>query len=262
MQNFNIHSHTARCHHAVGSDEEYVVAAIKNGLKYLGFSDHVPFYNDIPDCDRMRMAEMNEYLTSIQTLKEKYKDQITIYSGFECEYFPELDNHYKELLTKVDYLLLGQHYPNQTGTDFSESATDDEVLHYATLVCQGIKTGYFSYVAHPEYFMLPRTAWSSACTEAITTICKTAKEFNMPLEINLKGLSYGKHDFEDETTYFYPNKNAIPLIEKYENDCVFGLDCHNPKYYDKMNDYIQEFKNEYPHVKLNMIEDVHQIIKK
>ncbi len=43
MPDFNLHTHTARCRHAVGTDEAYVQAAIKAGFKVLGFSDHCPF---------------------------------------------------------------------------------------------------------------------------------------------------------------------------------------------------------------------------
>ena len=43
MQNFNYHSHTKRCEHAIGEDEEYVKAAIANGFQVMGFSDHAPY---------------------------------------------------------------------------------------------------------------------------------------------------------------------------------------------------------------------------
>ena len=36
------HMHTPLCGHAIGSPEEYVVQAIKVGLKEIGFSDHAP----------------------------------------------------------------------------------------------------------------------------------------------------------------------------------------------------------------------------
>ena len=39
---YTYHTHTARCHHATGEDEEYVRAAIDAGIKVLGFSDHAP----------------------------------------------------------------------------------------------------------------------------------------------------------------------------------------------------------------------------
>ena len=37
----NYHSHSFRCGHAFGTDEEYVQGAIKAELATMGFSDHV-----------------------------------------------------------------------------------------------------------------------------------------------------------------------------------------------------------------------------
>ena len=34
---YNLHTHTKRCNHAQGEDREYVEAAIKAGIKTLGF---------------------------------------------------------------------------------------------------------------------------------------------------------------------------------------------------------------------------------
>ena len=39
----NYHTHTPRCHHAEGSEREYVAAAIEAGFTTLGFSDHAPY---------------------------------------------------------------------------------------------------------------------------------------------------------------------------------------------------------------------------
>ena len=38
----NYHTHTTRCFHAVGQDEDYVRAAIDGGFDLLGFADHAP----------------------------------------------------------------------------------------------------------------------------------------------------------------------------------------------------------------------------
>lgn len=40
----NYHTHTPRCNHAQGSEQEYVDAALSAGLKILGFSDHTPYF--------------------------------------------------------------------------------------------------------------------------------------------------------------------------------------------------------------------------
>ena len=39
----NYHTHTTRCMHATGDDEDYVLSAIKGGYRILGFSDHTPW---------------------------------------------------------------------------------------------------------------------------------------------------------------------------------------------------------------------------
>ena len=39
----NLHTHTPRCRHASGTEEEYVRCALDAGLQTLGFSDHTPY---------------------------------------------------------------------------------------------------------------------------------------------------------------------------------------------------------------------------
>ena len=80
----NFHTHTTRCGHAVGEDEEYVKQAIAAGIKTLGFSDHAPYDygNGWYDGDRMSLKVAKDYALSVRKLKEKYADKIDIYLGF------------------------------------------------------------------------------------------------------------------------------------------------------------------------------------
>ena len=39
---YNYHTHTYLCGHAEGAPEEYVLKAIEGGIKYMGFSEHIP----------------------------------------------------------------------------------------------------------------------------------------------------------------------------------------------------------------------------
>ena len=89
QQNFNYHTHTWRCGHAKGTDEQYVQAAIDAGFKVLGFSDHGPYRNRSFLDSRMDFSQVDEYYQSCNQLKEKYKNQIDIKIGFELEYFDE-----------------------------------------------------------------------------------------------------------------------------------------------------------------------------
>ena len=39
----NYHTHTHRCNHAIGREEDYVKEALKAGMKILGWADHTPY---------------------------------------------------------------------------------------------------------------------------------------------------------------------------------------------------------------------------
>lgn len=114
MQKFNYHTHTYRCGHAEKniSDEDFVKAFIEKGFKKIAFTDHCPEKAKIDTRENMRMdyRQKGEYLNSINSLKEKYKDVIDIETGFEVEYLPEDEENLNELKSETDKIILGQHF--------------------------------------------------------------------------------------------------------------------------------------------------------
>ena len=91
----NFHTHTTRCRHAFGRDRDYVTKAIKAGIKVLGFSDHAPMIfpnRNYYSTFRMFPDDVQDYVNSINLLREEYRDKIEIHLGFEIEYFPTLFN--------------------------------------------------------------------------------------------------------------------------------------------------------------------------
>lgn len=78
MRQTNFHTHTSRCHHAFGNDEEFVCAAIQNGFEVLGFSDHACWKYDSSFVAHMRMKldEFDDYKDSVLYLKDRYKKRL------------------------------------------------------------------------------------------------------------------------------------------------------------------------------------------
>ena len=111
----NYHTHTARCHHATGTEEEYIQTALRCGYKVLGFSDHAPWRYADPDfVSRIRMLpdQLPEYVSTLQGLKEKYADRIRLHIGLEVEYFPAYVDALAEESEKlgIEYWVFGCHY--------------------------------------------------------------------------------------------------------------------------------------------------------
>ena len=102
---YNYHTHTSRCGHATGSDEEYVKRAIEAEIKHLDFSDHIPFIfpDGHEDNWRVPMDKAEEYVKSIRHLAEKYRDKVDIIIGFEMEYYPV---HFDKMLNMLWCIIL------------------------------------------------------------------------------------------------------------------------------------------------------------
>ena len=226
----NFHTHTFRCKHALGTDEQYVKAAIEGGFDVLGFADHAPwkFDSDYVSHCRMRAEEWPDYKRSVLALKEKYAGQLGIRLGVECEYY---GRYYDQLLRLRDdgceyfilachFLFTEEHFP-YTGTSCREN---DELLRYAEETAKGIRTGLFCYVAHPDLYMMSRPEFDKASMEAADMICQAAKEAGMPIEYNLLGL-------QDELrgrSRGYPHQDFWKYVRRWNNDVILGVDAHDP----------------------------------
>jgi len=233
MQNFNYHSHTYRCKHAQKdfSDEEYVLEHIKKGFKTMAFTDHCPEKEVIDTRPHMRMdySQKDEYINSIKTLREKYKDKINIKTGFEVEYLPGQEENLLELKNDVDIIILGQHFIYD---DKKEKLlifrhhyyNDDEILRYADYIEKACALGLPDYIAHPDIYMLDRPSFGKTEEAVCRKICETAEKFNVPLEINFG--QYHAYQIGKVTQIDYPCRKFWEIASEYNIKVLYGLDCH------------------------------------
>lgn len=220
----NYHTHTARCHHATGEDREYIEAAIARGLDTLGFSDHVPmpFADGHQSGYRIRIEELEDYIRSLEALREEYRDRIRILIGFEAEYYPDVFEDMMALIGKYDYdyLILGQHFlGNEVGEASCGRGTSDEaeLARYVDQVSEGLRTGKYSYLAHPDNFKF--TGDDAVYEKHMRRLCELCLSLNIPLEINLLGLRTGRH---------YPADRFFRIAGEVGNAVVLGCDAHTP----------------------------------
>ncbi len=222
--NYNYHTHTYLCGHATGEIEDYIKTAIKNGIEYLGFSEHFPirFENGVQSGYRMKVEDVEYYFSTLYALREKYKDKINIKIGFEMEYYPTLFDEMLDCAKKYggEYLILGQHFPRpeyQNGAKYVAFPEDDPdaLNEYVSVVVEGIKSGFFTYVAHPD--ILNFHGDDDVYREGFLKICEASKECNVPLEINFLGIRGNRN---------YPDMRFIELLGETKAPVTFGFDSH------------------------------------
>ena len=226
----NYHTHTRRCMHAIGSDEDYVISAIKGGFDILGFSDHTPwkYETDFKANMRMPLSQFQDYYQSIAALREKYKDQIQIKIGLECEYYPMymdwLENFVKD--QQIDYIIFGNHYQqtDEIHRYYGRICKDEKTMRaYVDDAIAGMETGFYSYLAHPELFMRCYPKFDDTCVLASKKICEAAKRLHIPLEYNLAGLAYNEEMHTEE----YPHHGFWEIAAECGCDAIIGVDAHD-----------------------------------
>ena len=219
---FNFHTHTYRCGHAFGTEREYIEAALAVGMREMGFSDHAPWIDSTLGKEReyvVTYAEAEGYFSTIRALREEYKDRISLHVGFEAEH--GFTNPEELISLGAEYLLLGQHFydlPNGKHNHASIPGYEELLPRYVDLVVAGIRSGYYTYVAHPDVFNY-RTGDPKEYQREMVRICEASVACGVPLEINFLGIREGR---------YYPTHAFWELVGATKAPVTFGMDAHSP----------------------------------
>ena len=242
MQLFNLHTHT-NFSDGKSTAEEVVQEAIRQGLKILGFSDHspVPFENSFA----IKNNEVNNYITTIKSLKEKYKDQIDIYCSMEMDFIPGIVKDFKKTKEELnlDYMigsvhLVGNNIDRLWFIDGSKVETYDEGLfnYYDGDIKKGVKAFFHQYnemieteefdiVGHFDkikmhnrgrYFRENDKWYRDYLMETLTLI----KEKSLIVEVNTRGI------YKKRSDDFYPSAWLFPIMREMNIPVVISSDSH------------------------------------
>ena len=194
------HVHSFRCGHAQHiSDEAYITKAIQQGATGIWFTDHAPFPGD-PFGNRMAYRELTEYVSTLSDYKSKYAGKIKIHIGLEIEYFPSYQSYYEDLRAnrQIELLLLGQHMAEEKRGQYtfdwsSQRLEQEEYSVLGQAISEGIRSGYFGAVAHPDRIFRRRTKWDCDMQKSAMDIINVAKHQGVPLEINVDSMRRSNH---------------------------------------------------------------------
>lgn len=226
----NYHTHTWRCNHATGTEDEYVRAALERKFQILGFTDHTPYF--FPDGYRsdfrMLPEQLRDYCDTVRGLQKRYDGKIHIPLGLEMEYYPDLIGELLPVVRDagVEYLLLGQHFiGNEIGMPYSGRPTEDVAVleQYCRQAMEAMQTGLFTYLAHPDliHFLGDEKVYE----RNMRRLCAEAKSCCIPLEVNMLGKWSGRQ---------YPRRLFWELAAEEGCPVVLGCDAHAPDHLKKL----------------------------
>lgn len=224
------HVHTYRCKHAAREPvEEYIKTAAQMGARKITFTDHCPFPKN-PFGGRMNDTELPEYIKELMELKEKYCENIEVNIGLEVEYLPKYRSYYEELAEQVELLILGQHFYQIAEDKYSFSLNIEERMEEAyglgEAMVEGMHTGLFKVVAHPDRIFRRKHEWTREVEEISKNIIEAAVSENLILEQNLASI---------ERNLYRPE--FWKLLPK-EVTTIIGTDAHSLKQLKHFKEFI------------------------
>ncbi len=234
MKIADLHTHTALCHHAEGTPEEFFRVARARGLRFFGVSDHCPWPADYDDW-RMSPGDLPAYLNHIERLTELAGSAgIRILRGIEADWIPEHADEIEANLKRLplDYIIGSIHYVEGFAVDdpaFLERWRTPGVAEkiwnsYINALLNLVRRGGFQILGHvdlPKKFGYPAVR-TPAFFEAFSEIFRVAAEQGIAVELNTAGL----HKPIGE---IYPSADLLKLARGAGVRITFGSDAHAPE---------------------------------
>jgi len=230
------HTHTARCGHAGGEDEAYVLAAVERGLGAIAVTDHLPLYW-LPEEQRdptlaMAAHEFPRYVEAVLQLGERWRGTIEVLLGVEADFVAGAEGQLGELLSRYpfDVVLGSVHWLEGWWVDAPGSVAryrrgQEEVDAiwdaYTSTLIQAARSGLFDVLAHldlPKKFgFRPSRPFAGRLEEVVAAI----RESGCAVELSSAGRR--KPVGED-----YPSLEVLHALATAGVPLVLASDAHAP----------------------------------
>ncbi len=226
----NLHTHTLLCD---GNDtpEQMVQQAIEMGFDSLGFSGHAPTPFRMDYC----IQNVDEYISIIKALKEKYKKDIQIYVGIEEDAFALTDR------SKFEYMIGSYHFVKDNDKYLPIDITPEEFEEcvkacgspsnfaetYYKGFCDYIHSrkpdiiGHFDLITkydekYTDYFLSDKAYFDIA-----KKYVNIAAKADCIFEVNTGAMA------REYRTCFYPHEQLLYELKKADAKITLNSDCHN-----------------------------------
>ena len=215
--------------------EEIILSAIENGLETVGFSDHSYTRFDQSYC--IKKESIDEYINTINSLKEKYRDKINVLLGIEQDFYSdESTDAYDYIIGSVHYIKTDNEYISvdetakiiidATNKYFNGNIYDLIEKYFETVADVVDKTnadiiGHFDLISkfNEQTKLFDET--DERYINAYKKACDKLLAYDKPFEINTGAISRGYK------TSPYPHKDIYEYLKSKGAKFILSSDSHS-----------------------------------
>lgn len=240
MQNFNYHCHTSfqGIFDGRNTADEMIGAAEAKGFSTVGISNHCICHPIIAQMPFMHQQNFSDFDKFIEIYKQSYDwideaashHNIKVKKGLEVDFFPSAkwQRGFEKIIKELnpDYLIGATHFIRNADESFmcgiyflntlpaTTTAEDlNELLsNYWQNIVLSIESGYFDFIAHPDYCCLFDLCTGPEWDEAKLKVIDALASSGTACEINTNGLRRIGRPFPDWPLVEEMVKKQIPLL--------------------------------------------------
>lgn len=227
------HLHTARCCHAMGTLEEYLLEAESRQLAEIGFADHFPLgllgFEPRKQVT-MHPEELPVYMEQVNNLK-KQSSSVKIKLGIEIDYIPGTEQQVEGLLGnyEFDYIIGSIHFMGDWdfthpvyAEDYKHKDLDEIYNRYYGLLARVCKSGLFDIIGHIDVVKKFGYRPVNSLETTRLEIARILRETGTCLELNTAGR-------DAPVGEFYPDRDFLAMCHSEGVDVTLGSDAHAPE---------------------------------
>ena len=228
----DLHTHTALCNHASGTPEEYLAAAERRNLAFLGVSDHFPAPAEYDERWRMKPSQLPEYERLVRGLQNASTMGVAVLYAAEFAYVPGRMDEVCAALDKESFAYRIGSVPYVDGFAFDDPdciggwdafGRDRVWDRYLDLLREFVERHSFEILAHadlPKKFGF-RPSRPDLVENRFEEIFRIAAKKGVCLELNTAGLRC-------PCAEIYPAPNLVRLARKAGMRISLASDAHKP----------------------------------
>lgn len=243
---YNFHTHSQ---FSDGSNppEDYVIEAINQKFKGLGFSEHSPLPFD--NTFALKHENVSDYISVVRSLKEKYKEKLSIWCSMEADYVPGMSESLEQLKLQnnLDYIIGSVHLVRKNLLDddlwfidgpfleiydqgieaIYEGDAKKAVTAYWHQVNNMIEGENFDVIGHLDKIkMHNKGRWfdenSDWYTNLVNETISLIAERDILVEVNTRGIYKGRSES------LFPGNKILKQLKDRNIRIVLSSDAHKP----------------------------------
>lgn len=226
----DLHLHTARCRHAVGTVAEYVEAGRRAGVRTLAFTDHLPLPDGYPSGYAMPWTELPAYVADVREAARASADAggPEVLCGIEADWIPEsmtlvrgaVEEHDFDVVLGSVHMIDGWAFDDPDHIDgYAEWEIGSLWERYFSLLEAAAASGLYDVMAHPDlvkkFGFRPHFDASPWYEEAASVFA----ERGVAVEVNAAGL-------RKPVAEIYPSLEFLRACRRRGVPATTGSDAH------------------------------------